>query len=185
MQRRTLRLFWCACACLASLAACSSDPIGTGGASGSSSSGGGGATSTTISTTSTGSTISTGGGEPLPDVFTVTGVVVDALDGATPIEGAIVMQAGGEPALTTGPDGTFTIELSKAIPGTPTVVATKLGFRTKGMDFFELPGGPIKLDHTFEGDRGVLILLVPTTGAEAFRTGLVERGYRPALRTLG
>ncbi len=145
MQRRTLRLFWCACACLASLAACSSDPIGTGGASGSSSSGGGGATSTTISTTSTGSTISTGGGEPLPDVFTVTGVVVDALDGATPIEGAIVMQAGGEPALTTGPDGTFSIELSKAIPGTPTVVATKLGFRTKGMDFFELPGGPIKL----------------------------------------
>jgi hypothetical protein len=78
-------------------------------------------------------------------VFTVSGVVVDALDGTTPLEGAIVMQAGGEPALTTGPDGAFSIELTKAIPGAPTIVATKLGFRTKGFEFSELPEAAITI----------------------------------------
>lgn len=94
---------------------------------------------------STSNTGGSGGQPPLPDTFTVTGVVVDALDGTTPIEGAIVMQAGGEPALTTGPDGAFTIELTNAIPGRPTVVATKIGYRTKGAEFYELPDGPITL----------------------------------------
>ena len=81
----------------------------------------------------------------MPDTFTVTGVVVDALDGITPIEGAIVMQAGGAPALTTGPDGAFSIELTSAIPGLPTVVATKIGYRTKGLEFYELPDGPLTI----------------------------------------
>jgi prephenate dehydrogenase len=43
----------------------------------------------------------------------------------------------------------------------------------------------LEIAHSSEGDRGVLILLVPTTGAAAFRAGLAARGYRPALRTLG
>ncbi len=43
----------------------------------------------------------------------------------------------------------------------------------------------LEIAHSSEGDRGVLILLVPTTGAQAFRAGLVDRGYRPALRALG
>ena len=42
----------------------------------------------------------------------------------------------------------------------------------------------LEIAHSSEGDRGVLILLVPTTGAEALRAGLAARGYRPAVRTL-
>lgn len=105
---------------------------------------GGTTTSTTFSMT-TSNTGGSGGQPPLPDTFTVSGVVVDALDGVTPIEGAIVMQAGGQPALTTGPDGAYTIELTNAIPGRPTVVATKIGWRTKGIEFYELPEGPVTI----------------------------------------
>lgn len=43
----------------------------------------------------------------------------------------------------------------------------------------------IEVAHSSEGDRGVLILLVDTARAEAFRVGLVERGYRPAIQYLG
>ncbi len=43
----------------------------------------------------------------------------------------------------------------------------------------------IEIAHSSEGDRGVLILLVDTVRAEAFRIGLVERGYRPAVQYLG
>lgn len=43
----------------------------------------------------------------------------------------------------------------------------------------------IEVAHSSEGDRGVLILLVDTARAEAFRTGLVARGYRPAVQYLG
>lgn len=43
----------------------------------------------------------------------------------------------------------------------------------------------IEVAHSSEGDRGVLILLVDTERAEAFRAGLVERGYRPAVQKLG
>ena len=43
----------------------------------------------------------------------------------------------------------------------------------------------IEIAHSSEGDRGVLILLVDTARAEAFRIGLVERGYRPAVQYLG
>jgi hypothetical protein len=106
---------------------------------------GGAASSVTVSSTS----ISTGsgvGGE-LPDQFTVTGVVTD---GERPVEGAYVMQGGAaEPALITGPDGTFTVQLTKAIPGTPTVVATKIGYRTRGEELFTLPTEPIELAMRF------------------------------------
>jgi hypothetical protein len=79
---------------------------------------------------------------PLPAKFTVTGVVTD---GTAPLEGATVMQGGGKPASTTGIDGTFTIELSLAIPAIPAVVAAKIGYRSAGIEFFELPTGPIEI----------------------------------------
>lgn len=42
----------------------------------------------------------------------------------------------------------------------------------------------IEVAHSSEGDRGVLILLVDTARAEAFRVGLASRGYRPAVQYL-
>jgi prephenate dehydrogenase len=42
----------------------------------------------------------------------------------------------------------------------------------------------LEIAHSSEGDRGVLILLVPTDRTERFHGGLVARGYRPAVRTL-
>lgn len=134
-------------------AACSSDP--TTGASASSSSGGAGGAATTTSTASatasaTGSasagTGGSGGSQPLPDKFTVTGLVTD---GTSPLAGATVMQGGGKPLLVTGPDGAFTIELTNAIPGIPAVVAAKLGYRAAGAEFLELPDGPITLELRF------------------------------------
>jgi prephenate dehydrogenase len=43
----------------------------------------------------------------------------------------------------------------------------------------------IEVAHSTEGDRGVLILLVDVNLADAFRQGLIERGYRPAVQYLG
>jgi prephenate dehydrogenase len=42
----------------------------------------------------------------------------------------------------------------------------------------------LEIAHSSEGDRGVLILLVPADRAERMHGGLVARGYRPAVRTL-
>jgi prephenate dehydrogenase len=42
----------------------------------------------------------------------------------------------------------------------------------------------LEIAHSSEGDRGVLILLVPADRAERFHGGLIARGYRPAVRTL-
>ncbi|MEY2458239.1 MAG: prephenate dehydrogenase [Acidimicrobiaceae bacterium] len=42
----------------------------------------------------------------------------------------------------------------------------------------------LEIAHSSEGDRGVLILLVPADRMERFHGGLVARGYRPAVRTL-
>jgi hypothetical protein len=91
-----------------------------------------------------GATSSTGaGGSELPSVFTVSGVVTD---GSDPVAGAIVMQGGGAiPDARTGADGTFTIELTRAIPGAPTLVAAKEGYRTDGIEFTELPTQPVEL----------------------------------------
>lgn len=118
-------------------AACSGDdaPAGTSGA------GSGGAPATTSSSGPT-SVSSGGGGGELPEVFTVTGVVTD---GEAPLEGAIVMQGGGAPDLVTGPDGAFSVALTREIPGTPTLVAAKVGYRTRGIEFTALPGGPVEL----------------------------------------
>ncbi|WP_438034887.1 hypothetical protein [Sorangium sp. So ce204] len=96
-------------------------------------------------TTTTYASAATGFGgalEELPHAFTVTGVVID---GAAPLEGAIVMQAGGEPALVTGPDGAFSIEITRDIPGQPTVVAAKIGYRTDGIELEVVPDGPVEI----------------------------------------
>ncbi len=114
----------------AALAACSDDE-GTGGAASSSTSTTGGVTSST-----SGSSVTTGG--PLPETFEVTGVVVD--QEGSPVEGAIVMQGGsGDSSKLTGPDGSFTITLTQEIPGEPTVVAAKIGYRSAGESFLTLP----------------------------------------------
>ena len=42
----------------------------------------------------------------------------------------------------------------------------------------------LEIAHSSEGDRGVLILLVDRARAEAFRQGLLERGYRPIVSPL-
>jgi prephenate dehydrogenase len=43
----------------------------------------------------------------------------------------------------------------------------------------------LEIAHSSEGDRGVLILLVEAAEAERLRSGLVDRGYRPAVLPLG
>src|SRR5262245_27938020 len=107
MRQRLVAMFFGAAGAALVVQACSgdNDTSGSGGSGGS-----GGATSSTSSTTVTSSTmvsVTSGiGGSELPDTFTVTGTVTD---GDAPVEGATVMQAGGSPALTTGPDGTFSI----------------------------------------------------------------------------
>lgn len=104
--------------------------------------------STTISSSGAGSTNSTSvgpgssSGDGLPAMFTVTGIVTN---GQTPIAGAMVMQGGGKPLMETGPDGTFAIEVTRSIPGTPTVVAAKIGYRSNGVEFLELPSEPIEI----------------------------------------
>jgi prephenate dehydrogenase len=42
----------------------------------------------------------------------------------------------------------------------------------------------LEIAHSSEGERGVLILLVPAERSERFQGGLLARGYRPAVRTL-
>ena len=133
------------------VAACSSDPTTAAGASSGSGGAGGSTTTSTISATasasgSTSSAGGSGGSLPLPDKFTVTGVVTD---GKSPLAGATVMQGGGKPLLVTGPDGAFTIELTSAIPAIPAVVAAKIGYRSAGAEFLELPEGPITLELRF------------------------------------
>jgi hypothetical protein len=88
----------------------------------------------------------TGGSLPLPQTFMVSGVVTD---GANPVEGAIVMQGGGQPAMTTGPDGSYTITITQALPGTPTVVAAKVGYRAAGVELYSWPVGPTELALSF------------------------------------
>jgi hypothetical protein len=145
MERVPL-LWLCCCTAivLPVLGGCSSESGGTGGAGGTSSSAGGTSTSssTTQSTSSSVGSVSSGTGQPLPETFMVKGVVTD---GDKPVEGAIVMQAGGVPGFVTGADGTFSIELTQTIPGTPTVVAAKTGYRTPGIEFLTLPEEDVTL----------------------------------------
>ncbi len=117
---------------------------GSGGAGGASSfSSAGGATSSTAAAPEGGQ-----GGvatAPLPPTFEVTGVVVDQ-DGAL-VDGALVLQAGrsAEPTFSTGKDGVFAITMLYAGVGTPTVVASKVGYRTHGVEFLTPPLGPLTL----------------------------------------
>jgi hypothetical protein len=125
---------------------CAGDPDAAG-AVGAGGGGGEGATTTTASSSQTsGPGPAVGAGGSLPDELTVTGTVTD---GTAPLEGAIVMQGGGEPLFVTGPDGAFSITLTNKIPGTPTVVAAKTGYRSRGEEFTELPTGPIELPLYF------------------------------------
>lgn len=113
--------------------ACGDDATGTGGSS---------STGASTTSASTATATSSSSGIPLPDTFTVTGVVTD---GASPVEGAIVMQGGGDPSFRTGPDGTFSIAMTKAVGGTPTVVAAKEGYRADGIELVFLPDAPLTL----------------------------------------
>lgn len=96
----------------------------------------GGAGGSTIASSSSTSSTSSSSSGAFPDVFTVTGIVTD---GEKPVADAMVLQGGGKPAFVTGADGTFTLEMTTAIPGTPTVVASKIGYRTGGVEFIEAP----------------------------------------------
>jgi len=89
----------------------------------------------------------TGGGfvPNVPPTFTVTGRVVDQ-DGE-PVAAAIVLQAGrsDKPTLTSGSDGSFTVPMVFDGLGLPTVVASKQGYRTAGLEFLEVPSAPVEL----------------------------------------
>ncbi|MSP26289.1 MAG: carboxypeptidase regulatory-like domain-containing protein [Myxococcales bacterium] len=115
---------------------------GVGGAS-STASAGGGATVTSSGPTAT--TGTAGGGAALTPEFTVSGIVVD--QAGEPVLGALVLQAGRstEPTAVTGKDGAFTITMLYSGLGTPTVVATKIGYRTNGHELPALPQGPVTL----------------------------------------
>lgn len=130
-----------AAAALAAPAGCAGDPDATGAAATSGGSGGGGGAPVTSSTVQSSAAV-TGAGGAWPDEVTVTGTVTD---GTSPIEGAIVMQGGGKPDFVTGPDGAFSIALTNQIPGEPTVVAAKTGYRAAGVGFSDLPEGPVEL----------------------------------------
>jgi len=125
--------------CLATTAIISCDqdkPIATGGMGGSD----GSSSVSSSNSVATGPASSSGGS--LPDVFTVKGIVTD---GANPIAGALVLQGGGKPVFETGADGTFTIEMTSAIPGTPTVVAGKVGYRSSGVEFYDAPNENVEI----------------------------------------
>ena len=115
------------------------DPSTPGGAGGGT--GGLGGPSSATSGGAGGQSTTTGG--PLPATFDVTGIVVDPF--GVPIAGAIVMQAGGVPAVTTDADGTFTVAITQEIVGEPTVVAAKVGYRSAGESFFNTPIAPVTL----------------------------------------
>ncbi len=118
--------------------ACGSDPV-----TGSSGTGGQGGASTSSTGSTTSSTSGGAGGEvPLPPTFKVKGVVTD---GTNPIEGAIVMQGGTVPSFVTGPDGAYEIEIDTTLPGEPAVMAAKVGYRSRGEEFYELPTGPVEI----------------------------------------
>ncbi len=120
---------------VACVASCGQDkPPGVGGM--------GGSDATTSSSSSTVASGSGGSSGALPDVFTVTGFVTD---GQALVAGATVMQGGGKPAFETGADGAFSIEMTTALPGLPTIVAAKIGYRSGGVEFFDAPMEPVEI----------------------------------------
>jgi len=122
---------------VAHVASCSQDkPAGIGG------SGGSDATTSSSSSSASVSSGSSGSSGGLPEVFTVTGIVTD---GKAPVPGATVMQGGGKPAVETGPDGSYSIQMTTALPGVPTIVAAKIGYRAGGVEFFDVPIEPVEI----------------------------------------
>ncbi len=128
-----------ATAAAATAGACGDDAATTGGGA----AGAGSSASSTIAITGSSAASSAVTTGPLPDAFFVSGLVVDQ-DGA-PVEGAIVMQAGSEPSFLSGPGGTFSIELTSAVPGERVLVAAKVGYRSGGELFEAVPSGPTTL----------------------------------------
>ncbi|NUP13626.1 MAG: carboxypeptidase regulatory-like domain-containing protein [Polyangiaceae bacterium] len=106
--------------------------------------GGRGGASSTATQSTGGADVTTSTGSGLPDTFSVTGVVLSQF--GFPVEGATVMQGGGEAQVVTGEDGTFEIELTTSIAGLPTAVAWKIGYRAAGIEFTSLPDEPITLE---------------------------------------
>lgn len=78
----------------------------------------------------------------LPDQFTVRGVVRDQ-DGSS-VADAIVLQGGRstDPTTTTDGDGRFVLDVQTG-DGISTVVATKSGFRTWGVELYEVPDAEV------------------------------------------
>jgi hypothetical protein len=69
--------------------------------------------------------------------FEVSGVVVD--EARRPVAGALVMQGGTEPAILSAEDGSFLLPMTTSVPGVPTAVAAQIGYRSAGVELFELP----------------------------------------------
>ena len=96
-------------------------------------------------TTGSGGTVTTGSGgqEPVPDMFIATGVVVDGE--GQPVDQAVVLQGGHAIAMVTGADGAFSIDMTNANEGVPTVVAAKVGYRSGGFEYEHGPIEPVTL----------------------------------------
>ena len=81
--------------------------------------------------------------EEIPESFEVTGQIVD--DEGAPIENANVM-VGGRPEtlVLTDANGNFSLWYTNIYKGEPAIVASKLGYRAKGYEFFK-PDTPISM----------------------------------------
>jgi hypothetical protein len=124
------------------VAACSTDP----GGSGPTGQGGSAGAATSSSNGVTGTMSASSGKPPLPASFFVEGTVIDGR--GIPVSGAMVLQGGRSyepPHFISQADGSFSIELLSEGYGIPTVVAAKIGYRAAGTEFFSLPTGAIEL----------------------------------------
>ncbi len=79
----------------------------------------------------------------VPESFEVTGQIVD--DNGSPIEGANVLVGGRPETLVfTDENGNFSLWYTNIHKGTPAIVASKFGYRTRGYEFFK-PDAPISI----------------------------------------
>lgn len=84
--------------------------------------------------------------DEVPESFEVTGQIVD--EEGQPVANAYVM-VGGQPdtMVLSGSDGAFSLWYTNIYKGTPAIVASKLGYRARGYEFFK-PDTPITIDLT-------------------------------------
>lgn len=130
----------------------------------------GGASSSSVSSTGGGNT-----GAPLTETFTVEGTVVD--EDGNAVEGAFVLQGGrGEDLVLSAADGSFSYEMRYDGRGTPAIVATKEGYRSRGLEFLSLPEEPVVLD---------LIAVKPPDNAGAYVYGDPGQGDDPTTAYCG